>query len=121
MGRSDVNNKMTEPIRLRKEDGIGELLFNRPEAFNAFDLNMIELLEKTLISLAMDERGKIVNKQKSINPTKREPSGSLFVFPVSTPVLRFCSSEDNGTRIAECLTLRNTSNIRCARETFPFT
>jgi len=46
---------MTEPIRLRKEDGIVEVLFSRPEAFNAFDLVMIELLEKCLISLAMDD------------------------------------------------------------------
>jgi enoyl-CoA hydratase/carnithine racemase len=29
---------MTEPIRIKKEEGIVELLFNRPEAFNAFDL-----------------------------------------------------------------------------------
>jgi enoyl-CoA hydratase/carnithine racemase len=30
----------TEPIRLKKNGGIVEVLFNRPEAFNAFDLNM---------------------------------------------------------------------------------
>jgi hypothetical protein len=29
---------MTEPIRLKKDEGIVEVLFNRPEAFNAFDL-----------------------------------------------------------------------------------
>jgi 2-(1,2-epoxy-1,2-dihydrophenyl)acetyl-CoA isomerase len=46
---------MTEPIRLKKEGGIVEVLLNRPEAFNAFDLDMIELLEKCLISLAMDD------------------------------------------------------------------
>ena len=46
---------MTEPIKLKKNEGIVEVLFNRPEAFNAFDLNMIELLEKCLISLAMDD------------------------------------------------------------------
>jgi enoyl-CoA hydratase/carnithine racemase len=32
---------MTEPIRLKKGEGIVEVLLNRPEAFNAFDLNMI--------------------------------------------------------------------------------
>src|SRR4030042_1683983 len=46
---------MTEPIRLNKDGGIVEVLLNRPEAYNAFDLNMIELLEKRLISLAMDD------------------------------------------------------------------
>ena len=46
---------MTEPIKLKKEGGIVEVLLNRPEAFNAFDLDMIELLEKCLISLAMDD------------------------------------------------------------------
>ena len=46
---------MTEPISLKKEGGIVEMLLNRPEAFNAFDLDMIELLEKCLISLAMDD------------------------------------------------------------------
>ena len=46
---------MTEPIRIKKEGGIVEVLLNRPEAFNAFDLEMIELLEKCLISLAMDD------------------------------------------------------------------
>ena len=46
---------MTEPIRLKKEDGIVEVLLSRPEGFNAFDLDMIELFEKCLISLAMDD------------------------------------------------------------------
>lgn len=46
---------MAEPIRLKKESGIVEVVFNRPEAFNAFDLDMIEYLEKCLISLAMDD------------------------------------------------------------------
>jgi 2-(1,2-epoxy-1,2-dihydrophenyl)acetyl-CoA isomerase len=46
---------MAEPIRLKKKDGIVEVLLNRPEAFNAFDLNMIELFARYLISLAMDD------------------------------------------------------------------
>ena len=46
---------MTESIRLRKNGGIAEILLNRPKAFNAFDLDMIELLAKYLISLAMDD------------------------------------------------------------------
>jgi 2-(1,2-epoxy-1,2-dihydrophenyl)acetyl-CoA isomerase len=46
---------MTEPIRLKKEGGVVEVLLNRPEAFNAFDLDTIEVLEKCLIRLAMDD------------------------------------------------------------------
>ena len=33
---------MTEPIRLKKDGGIVEVLLSRPEAFNAFNLDMIE-------------------------------------------------------------------------------
>jgi 2-(1,2-epoxy-1,2-dihydrophenyl)acetyl-CoA isomerase len=46
---------MTKSIRLKKEGEIAEVLLNRPEAFNAFDLNMVELLAKCLIHLSMDE------------------------------------------------------------------
>ena len=46
---------MTEPIRLRKDGGMVEVLLNRPEAFNAFNLDMIELFAKYLISLALDD------------------------------------------------------------------
>src|SRR3972149_3668120 len=46
---------MTKPIKNKKDGGIVEVLLSRPEAFNAFDLDMIELLEKCLISLAMDD------------------------------------------------------------------
>jgi len=46
---------MTESIRLKKEGGIVEVLLNRPGAFNAFDLDMIELLSKSLIHVAMDD------------------------------------------------------------------
>ena len=46
---------MTKSIRLRKEGGIVEMVINRPESFNAFDLDMIELFAKNLINLAMDD------------------------------------------------------------------
>jgi 2-(1,2-epoxy-1,2-dihydrophenyl)acetyl-CoA isomerase len=46
---------MTESIRLKNDGGIVEVMLNRPEAFNAFDLDMIELLAKHLICLAMDD------------------------------------------------------------------
>jgi 2-(1,2-epoxy-1,2-dihydrophenyl)acetyl-CoA isomerase len=46
---------MKEPIRIKKESGIVEVLLNRPDAFNAFDLDMVELLAKCLINLASDD------------------------------------------------------------------
>jgi len=46
---------MTDLIRLKKDGGIVEVMLNRPEAFNAFNLDMIELLQERLISLAMDD------------------------------------------------------------------
>jgi len=46
---------MTESIRLKKEGQIAEVLLNRPEAFNAFDLDMVEHLAECLIHLAMDD------------------------------------------------------------------
>jgi 2-(1,2-epoxy-1,2-dihydrophenyl)acetyl-CoA isomerase len=51
---------MTEPIRLRKDGGIAEVLLNRPAAFNAFNLDMIELFAKYLISLAMDDSVSVI-------------------------------------------------------------
>src|SRR4030042_5303398 len=45
---------MEPPIKLQKDEGISRIYLNRPHAFNAFDLEMIELLAKTLISLSMD-------------------------------------------------------------------
>ena len=51
---------MTEPIRLRKDGGMVEVLLNRPEAFNAFNLDMIELFAKYLISLAMDDSVSVI-------------------------------------------------------------
>jgi 2-(1,2-epoxy-1,2-dihydrophenyl)acetyl-CoA isomerase len=46
---------MVEAVRLRKENGIGEVLLNRPEAFNAFDQDMIGLLAKYMFHLAVDD------------------------------------------------------------------
>lgn len=46
---------MKELIKIKKERGIVEVLLNRPDAFNAFDLDTVELLAKHLINLAMDD------------------------------------------------------------------
>ena len=46
---------MTESIELKKNEEIAEVLLNRPENSNAFDLNMVELFSKGLIHLAADD------------------------------------------------------------------
>jgi 2-(1,2-epoxy-1,2-dihydrophenyl)acetyl-CoA isomerase len=46
---------MPESIRVKKDAEVTEVLLNRPEAFNAFDLDMIESLENCLIHLAADD------------------------------------------------------------------
>ncbi len=46
---------MTESIKLRKEGEVTQILLNRPEAFNALDLDLVESLGKSLIHLAADD------------------------------------------------------------------
>ncbi len=46
---------MAESVKLKKEGEITQVLLNRPEAFNAFDLELLESLEKHLIKLAEDD------------------------------------------------------------------
>ncbi len=46
---------MTTSITLRRENGIAKVLLNRPEAFNAFDQEMVMLLAKTLTHLTLDD------------------------------------------------------------------
>ncbi len=36
---------MSESVRVRQEDGIAEILLNRPDAFNAFNQEMVVLLQ----------------------------------------------------------------------------
>lgn len=45
---------MTKSILERKDGEVAEVLLSRPETFNAFDLEMVELFAKCLIRLAMD-------------------------------------------------------------------
>ncbi|MFH1627535.1 MAG: enoyl-CoA hydratase-related protein [Pseudomonadota bacterium] len=45
---------MVQTINLKKTDGTALITFNRPEAYNAFDLDMVQLLAETLIALALD-------------------------------------------------------------------
>lgn len=54
---------MAELVTLSKDARIATLLLNRPEAFNAFNLEMIELLADRLITLAADQevRGIIIS------------------------------------------------------------
>ena len=46
---------MTESIKLKEENGIAVVLLDRPEAFNAFDQDMVVFLAKTLTHLATDD------------------------------------------------------------------
>jgi 2-(1,2-epoxy-1,2-dihydrophenyl)acetyl-CoA isomerase len=47
---------MAETIKIRREKEVTIVLLNRPEKFNAFDLDMIEQLANHLISLAADNK-----------------------------------------------------------------
>jgi 2-(1,2-epoxy-1,2-dihydrophenyl)acetyl-CoA isomerase len=46
---------MAEPVLLRKEDEVAHLTLNRPEAFNALNLEVMDVLGRHLIGLAMDD------------------------------------------------------------------
>ncbi|MEM2133683.1 MAG: enoyl-CoA hydratase/isomerase family protein [Candidatus Jordarchaeaceae archaeon] len=51
---------MDEPVKVKKEGEVAVLLLNRPEKFNAFDLDLIEQFENHLISLAVDNKVRAV-------------------------------------------------------------
>jgi 2-(1,2-epoxy-1,2-dihydrophenyl)acetyl-CoA isomerase len=46
---------MTEAVRLRRDGKTGVVMLNRPEAFNAFDQEMVELLAQHLTRLSVDD------------------------------------------------------------------
>ncbi|RJP23300.1 MAG: enoyl-CoA hydratase/isomerase family protein [Candidatus Abyssobacteria bacterium SURF_5] len=46
---------MSELIKINRNDEVCEVLLNRPQSFNAFNLEMIELLANRLIGIAMDD------------------------------------------------------------------
>jgi 2-(1,2-epoxy-1,2-dihydrophenyl)acetyl-CoA isomerase len=48
-------DKMSELIKLTKNEGIATLLLSRPQAFNALDLDLMELLARNLVRIAMDD------------------------------------------------------------------
>lgn len=45
---------MANTIHLEEKEGVAIVYLNRPEAYNAFDLDMVQRLAETLISLALD-------------------------------------------------------------------
>ncbi len=54
---------MSESVKVRKDNGIAVLLLNRPEAFNTFNMNLVEGFAANLISLAADHtvRGIVIS------------------------------------------------------------
>ena len=54
---------MTETVCVELDRGVATVLLNRPEAFNAFDLDMVELLVSRLTALAVDTsvRGVVIS------------------------------------------------------------
>lgn len=54
---------MGESVRVRKAAGLAVVTLNRPEAFNAFDLEMIGSLASNLVTLASDDetRGVVIS------------------------------------------------------------
>jgi len=45
---------MSNTVHLEEKNGIAVVYLNRPEAYNAFDLSMVQKLAETLIDLALD-------------------------------------------------------------------
>lgn len=54
MGR-ERGNDMGELVSISKEDRIATVLLNRPEAFNAFNMDLMECLAGHLVTLASDQ------------------------------------------------------------------
>ena len=54
---------MDETVSVTQDGKVAKILFNRPEAFNAFDLDMIECLAKHLVTIATDSsvRGVVIS------------------------------------------------------------
>lgn len=54
---------MTEPVIVKKADGIATVLLNRPEAFNSFNKDLMESFAAHVITLAADEsvRGIVIS------------------------------------------------------------
>jgi len=47
--------EMDEPILVERDGGIAKVFMNRPEAFNAFEIEFLEALAKHMVSLAVDD------------------------------------------------------------------
>lgn len=51
---------MSELVTIRKEEGIATLMLDRPEAFNAFNMDMVSTLADHLITLAADTEIRVI-------------------------------------------------------------
>ncbi len=51
---------MPEPITMTQDDGIANLILNRPAVFNAFDHDMVEHFARQVVTLAVDENVRAV-------------------------------------------------------------
>ena len=64
----DKEGLMSQLIQLRKQDAIAEVTLNRPEAFNAFNYEMVAQLSNQMTGLARDDRVRgivITGKEKA--------------------------------------------------------
>ena len=48
---------MNEIVRVFRDGEVAQVFLNRPRAFNAFDLDMIQLFSGSMITLAGDNAG----------------------------------------------------------------
>ena len=47
---------MSEPVLLERDKGIAKVFLNRPDAYNAFEQELLEALAEYMVALAVDER-----------------------------------------------------------------
>jgi 2-(1,2-epoxy-1,2-dihydrophenyl)acetyl-CoA isomerase len=78
-----------EPVRVEMEDGIAKAILNRPESFNAFDIEVADALARALIGFSTDEsvravivsgEGKAFCAGGNLKWALKHPSGTRAAF-----------------------------------------